>query len=385
MKIKWAFFAVLIAFFVLITSSRVVAVNTRDIDNVVKKAAIDDQDKKIIDDFIAEAVQELVKTKDFTSIAKLRAVILGRKGTQGQYAQQFSESVYKYIKAGLEQAQTLRPEERKNNVIISLLILIDGMEDLRLTDLAMGMLKDQNMVIRYWAVHCLTNPAIVQQLNSQTASKPDLAATIVEQFKGIVPTSKPEILDHIARFAANVNIPQGEQLLLQVADERIKRYADWTVTCEFCDITILKLLESKIPVSSQNMSTSVPAATDGTPAIARSFAQLYFYVIQRYIKSYDTLNDDQKQQLASVIIEIEENCITRLLGLSRSQGALRRAIEQNNLTALSDESNKLFGDEKSSGQLPLKLGFDYGTNPDGSKRTAPIPLPDKPQKPVTNN
>ena len=298
---------------------------------------------------------------------------------------QFSESAYKYIKVGLEQAQTLRPDERKNNVIINLLILIDGMEDLRLTDLAMGMLKDQNMVIRYWAVHCLTNPAILQQLNSQTASTPDLAATIVEQLKGIIQTSKPEILVHIARFGANINIPEGEQLLLQVADERIKRYANWTVTCEFYDITILKLLENKILVSSQNISTSVPAATDGTPAAARSFAQLYFYVIRRYIKSYNTLNDDQKQQLASVIIEIEENCVARLLGLNRSQGALRRAIEQDNLTALSDESKKLLGDETSSGQLPLKLGFDYGTNPNGSKRTAPIPLPDKPQKPTANN
>ena len=385
MNIKWVFFAVLTAFFVLATSSRVLAVNTRDIDNVAKKAAIDDQDKKIIDDFLAEAIQELVKTKDFTSIAKLRAVILSRKGSQGQYAQQFSESAYKYIKVGLEQAQTLRPDERKNNVIINLLILIDGMEDLRLTDLAMGMLKDQNMVIRYWAVHCLTNPAILQQLNSQTASTPDLAATIVEQLKGIIQTSKPEILVHIARFGANINIPEGEQLLLQVADERIKRYANWTVTCEFYDITILKLLENKILVSSQNISTSVPAATDGTPAAARSFAQLYFYVIRRYIKSYNTLNDDQKQQLASVIIEIEENCVARLLGLNRSQGALRRAIEQDNLTALSDESKKLLGDETSSGQLPLKLGFDYGTNPNGSKRTAPIPLPDKPQKPTANN
>jgi hypothetical protein len=385
MNIKWAFFTVLTAFFVLVTNSRVVAVNTRDIDSVLKKTVIDDQDKKIIDDFLAEAVQDLVKTKDFTSIAKLRAVILSRKGSQSQYTQQFSESAYKYIKAGLEQAQALRPEERKNNVIISLLILIDGMEDLRLTDLAMGMLKDQNMVIRYWAVHCLTNPAIVQQLNSQTASNPDLAATITEQLKGAVPTSKPEILVHIARFAANINIPEGEQLLQQVAEERIKRYADWTVTCEFYDVTILKLLESKILLSSQDMSTPVPAATPGTPAIARSFAQLYFYVIQRYVKGYNILNDDQKQQLASVIIEIEENCITRLLGLSRSQGALRRAIERDNLADLSVECNKLLGDETNTGQLPLKLGFDYGTNPNGSKRTAPIPLPDKPQKPAANN
>ena len=144
MKIKWAFFTVLTAFLVLAINLNAVAVNTRDIDAVLKKSVIDDQDKKIIDDFLDQAVQELVKTRDFTSIAKVRSVILSRKSTQSQYAQQFSESAYQHIRAGFEQAQTLRPEERKTNVFINLLILIDGMEDLRLADLAMGMLKKQD-------------------------------------------------------------------------------------------------------------------------------------------------------------------------------------------------------------------------------------------------
>jgi hypothetical protein len=385
MKIKWAFFSVILtAFYVLAINSNAVAVDTKDIDNVLKKGVIDDNDKKIIDDFLAQAVQELVKNRDFTSIAKLRSVILSRKSSQSQYAEQFSESAYKQIQAGFEQAQTLRPEERKNNVITNLLILIDGMEDLRLADLAMGMLKDQNMVIRYWAVHCLTNPAIVQQLNSEGPSNPKLATTITEQLKEIVPTSKSEIVIHIARYATNINVPQGEQLLLQVADDRINRYSDWTVTCESYDTILLTLLESKISSSSQSTGVPGPATSLSKPAIARRFAQLYSYVIQRYIKGSNILNEIQKQNLASVIIDIEEQCITRLLGLSRSQGTLRRAIERNNLEALSDEHNKLLSDDTSTGQLPSKLGFDYSTTPN-SPRTAPIPLPDKPQKPTANN
>lgn len=385
MKIKWAFFTVLTAFFVIAINSNAVAVNTRDIDAVLKKGVIDDQDKKIIDDFLAQAVLELVKTKDFTSIAKLRSVILSRKSTQSQYAQQFSESAYQHIQQGFAQAQTLRLEERKINVTISLLILIDGLEDLRLADLAMGMLKDKNMVIRYWAVHSLTNPAIVQQLNSAATSNPEIATTITEQLKEVVETSKPEIIVHIARFATNINIPEGEELLLQVADDRIKRYADWTVTYEFYDIIILKLLESKIPLSSQIMGAPVPTTSLSKPAIARRFAQLYSYVIQRYIKDNNVLNDTQKQHLASVMIEIEEKCISRLLGLSRPQVTIRRTIERNNLIALSDEHNKLLGDETSTGRLPSKLGFDYSTTPNSPKRTAPIPLPEKPQEPVANN
>ena len=387
MKIKCAFFAVLTAFFVIAINSNAVAVNTRDIDAVLTKGVIDDKDKKIIDDFLAQAMLELVKTKDFTSIAKLRSVILSRKSAQSQYAKQFSESAYRHIQEGFAEAQTLRPEERKTNVIINLLILIDGMEDLRLADMAMGMLKDKNTVIRYWAVHCLTNPAIVQQLNSAATSNPDLAMTITEQLKEVIQTSKPEIIVHIARFATNINIPEGEELLLQVADDRIKRYADWTVTNEFYDIIILKLLESKIPLPSQSMGAPASATIPSKPAIARRFAQLYSYVIQRYIKGNNVLNDTQKQHLASVMIEIEEKCISRLMGGTQTTiRTIRRAIERGgNMEALWDEHNKLLGDETNTGQLPSKLGFDYSITPNGPKRTAPIPLPEKPQKPVTNN
>ena len=386
MKIKWAFLTILIAFSVLAINSNAVAVNTRDIDNVLKKGVIDDQDKKIIDDFLSQAVVELIKTKDFTSIAQLRTVILSRRSSQSQFAQQFSESAYKHIQAGFEQAQTLKLEERKTNVIISLLILIDGMEDLRLSDLAMAMLKDRNMVIRYWAVHCLTNPAITQQLNSAATSNPQLATTIAEQLKEVVGTSKPEIIVHIARFAANVNIPEGEELLLQVADKRIKRYADWTVKHEFYDIIILKLLESKIPLPSQDPAATAPITSLGKSAIAQRFAQLYSYVIQRHIKGKDILNETQKQHLASVLIEIEDKCISRLMGGTQATTrTIRRAIERDNIEALSDEHDKLLGDETTAGQLPSKLGFDYSTTPNGPKRTAPIPLPEKPQKPAANN
>jgi len=387
MKIKWAFLTILAAFSVLAINSNAAAVDTRDIDNVLKKDVINDQDKKIIDDFLSQAVQELVKTKDFTSIAKLRTVILSRRSSQSQYAQQFSESAYKNIQSGFEQAQTLKQEDRKTNVIISLLILIDGMEDLRLSDLAMGMLKDQDMVIRYWAVHCLTNPAIIQQLNSAETSNQQLATAIAEQLKEVVETSKAEIIVHIARFAANANIPEGEELLLHVADERIKRYADWTVKHEFYDNIIIKLLESKIPLSSQDPVAPASTTSFSKTAMAQRFAQLYSYAIQRYIKGKDILNETQKQQLASVLIEIEDKSVSRLMGGTQATiRTIRRAIERGDgMEALWDEHNKLLGNETTTGQLPSKLGFNYSTTPNGPKRTAPIPLPEKPQKPVTNN
>ncbi len=375
MKVKVAFFAVLVAFLVLATDSSVMTVDTRAIDQVLKKAVLNGQDFKVIDDFLSEALQELVRERDFTTIARNRSVIISRKSEQAQYAQQFSQSALRHIQAGFGRAQELRPEERKTNVIINLLILIDGLEDLGLADLALAKLTDANAVVRYWAVHCLTNPAIVRQLNAGSASGRMIG--IAGQLRGLVDSSNSETRALIAKFAATINIPQGEGLLLQVADARIKRYEAWTVKHELSDIALLKLLESKLPLSSQGPGGAVPASL-GKPAIAQRFAQLYSYAIQRYLKGQAVLNKTQKGHLASLLVEVQEKCISRLLG--GQQTTFRRAIERTNLQAISDEHNRLLGNGATAGQLPSKLGFDYGTDSDGAKRTAPIPLPDVPQK-----
>jgi len=256
MNLKSLIFAVLTAFLVLVMNSSSVAVNTKDIDIVRKKGVLESQDLKIIDIFVSEAVQELVKTRDFTSIAKVRTEILSRQSAQGQYAQQFSQSAYKYISAGLAQAQTLEPEDRKTKVIVNLLILIDGLRDLRLADLAIKMLRNENMIVRYWAVHCLTTPEIIKQLNSSEGSNSKPAEVITAEFKKLVESSSPEIIALMAQFSADVKIPQGEELLGQIADMRIKQYADWTVKYELIDVTILKLLDSKIPLPSGSSGTA---------------------------------------------------------------------------------------------------------------------------------
>ena len=377
MKVKSAFFAVLVAFFVMATDSSVMAVDTRAIDEVLKKTVLEPRDFKVIDDFLAEAVQELVREIDFTTIARKRSVIISRKGGQPQYVQQFLQSALKHIQAGFGKAQELRPERRTTNVIINLLILIDGLEDLGLADLALAKLKDANAVVRYWAVHCLTSPAIVQQLNAGAASNPGPATGIAGQLKDLVDTGNSETLALIAKFAANVNVPQGEGLLLQVADARINRYADWTVKHELSEIALLKLLESKLPLSSQGPGGAVSASL-GKPAVAQRFAQPYSYAIQRYLKGQDVLSDIQKGHLASVLVDVQEKCISRLLG--GQQTTFRRAIERASLTAISDEHNRLFGNGAMAGQLPSMLGFDYGTDSDGAKRTAPVPLPDPVKK-----
>jgi hypothetical protein len=375
MKIKWVIFAVLVVFLILVMNPGSKAVNTREVDNVRKKTVLDNSDLKIIDDFLAEAIQELVRERDLTKIAQKRTVILSRRSTQGQYAQQFSESARKYIAQGFLDAQKLPRQERITGVTINLLILMDGLQDLGLADQAIAMLKNENMVIRYWAVHSLTNPNIITQLNA--AANSNQASILAAKFTEILDVSTPEIIALIARFAAGVQIPQAEQLLCQIADIRIKSYADWTVKYELYDSAILKYLSSKLPLASQaSGSTSTTSATSKA-AVARCFAQLYSYAIQRYVKGADMLNNTQKSHLTSVLTDIEEKCISTLL---KPQLTIRRALERNSLPAILAEHDRLLGNATTPGELTQMLKFDYSTNPNGPKLTAPIPLPDPPAK-----
>ena len=385
MKHKWTIFAVL-AFLVLVMNLVSAAVNISEIDSVRNKGVLEDEDFQIIDNFVDEAVRELVKTKDFTSIARIRTVILARKSSSrdsaaAQYSEQFSKSAYKYISSGLKQASGLTPKERKFKVVLNLLILVDGLSDLRLADLAMEKLNDDNTVIRYWAVHSVTNPGITKQLNSTKAANLNLARSIVGRLKGLVEEASPETIALMAQFAADVDVPQGEDLLLQIVDMRINKYANWTVDYELLDATVLRLLCNKI--SSGSLDKPLPATSRGKPAIARRFGQLYSYAIQRYVKGRDFLDATVKSQLASVLVETEDRCIRELLG--KRQVVIKRAVERDDVTALLLEHNRLLGDETRAGELALKLNFDYGPAPDGNKRTAPLTLPEPPKELIIDN
>jgi hypothetical protein len=385
MKIKRVFFVSLIMFLIPVLVLYSQAVDTREIDKVRDKPVLDSKDLQVIDDFLAQAINELIRTRDFTSIARTRTVILSNQSSQAQYAKQFSASAYKYISSGFQRAQDL-PQERQFKVILNLLILVNELSDPHLADLAIAKLKDNNTAIRYWAVRCVTNPDLIKKLNSAKGANPTtaplssfvrqergedpnvpgLARRIAEQLKQLVDCSEPAVIALIAEFASVVDIPEGEDLLIQIADTRIKQYADWTVQYELLDSNLLRLLYNKIASTSSSKK----------PELARCFAQLYSYAMQRYIKGQNLSNND-KQYLASVLVDTEDKCIGKILG--KTQSTIRKAVEQNNISALQQEYDRLFGSPSQAGELTLKLNIDYGTDDSsGRKIIAPLPLPNPP-------
>ena len=89
------------------------------------------------------------------------------------------------------------------------------------------------------------------------------------------------------------------------------------------------------------------------------------------------MNNTQKSHLTSVLADIEEKCIGTLL---KPQMTIRRALGGNSMPAILAEHDRLLGSATTTGQLPQTLNFDYSTDPNGPKLTAPIPLPDSPAK-----
>jgi len=353
---------------VLWLSSACEAVETKAIDAVRDKAVLDSEDLQIIDDFVGQAVAELVQTTDFTSVSLTRSVILRKRSNQPQYAAQFSSSARKYISLGFEQALELNSERRQFRVMLNLLILLDGLEDLQLVDLAIERLNDANTSIRYWAVHSITNAGITEQLNSDPVSNVKLVVRIVQALEKQIDGCSPEALPMMVAFAGAVKVSQAEDLLLRIADMRIKKYAEWGVENALVDATILEALFNKMS-----------SGRVGGGAVARRFAQLYSYAIQRYYMGRDFLTESQRQQLISVLVETESLYISKLLGEPPQLAVrIRRAIERDDYTALLLEHNRLLGDKTRAGQMGLKLNFDYGENSDGTKRIEPLALPRPP-------
>ncbi|MHC4622336.1 MAG: hypothetical protein ACYS4W_00360 [Planctomycetota bacterium] len=364
MKSKILIIAVLAGFGLLAAASSSKAVSQRDIENVRNKSVLDRTDFEKIDTFVDEAVHELVRTRELASISKLRTVILqnaasNKPSAKAQYATQFYESAYKRIRQAFQEAQELPTDERRFVVTVSLLILVDGLlpnapDSPKLVGLALERLKDDNMVIRYWAVRITANPEVVKRLNSGNS---ELAQRIAEQLSNLVESSCPEIIALIAEFGGGVNAPEAESLLLQIADMRIRGYADWTVEQELLEDDVLKALCRKISSGGPN-----------NPSLARRFGQLYSYAVQRYIMGRNHLSETQKRQLGSVLVETEDKCIRNLLAY---QVDIKKALEQNDYRALQAEHDELFA------KLARKYKYTY-VDRNGKQRPTPSPLREPP-------
>jgi hypothetical protein len=337
------------------------AVDTRKIAVVQNKDVLDSSDFGVIDDFVEEAVRELVEAKDFSDISKLRSdfvtnSISKKDSSSAQYRNQFTKSAVEHISGALKSSQSFAAD-RRFKVVLNLLIVIESLGDVQLSTLVLDKLDDNNAALRYWALKCFASPEVIRQLND--AGNSSLSAQVISRIGKVVEKCDDALLILIANFASEIKEEQAMELLNRIADMRIKQYFGWQVEDELTDMVILKSLYDKI-ISGQGGADS-----------ARRFAQLYSYVFQRYLKGTGKLSELHKQKLVTVMVEIEDKCISKLLG---KQTKIREAIGKKDNEALLREHDNLLGNANTEGKLPAKLNFVY-RGPDGRESTAPLALP----------
>jgi len=372
MNHKFAVPGLLLVSLLFVSESVLGAIDTRDIELVRSKSVLESSDFKVIDDFVNTAVRSLVKTEDFSSVAQVRKTLVSRAASatdsaKAQYSHQFLDSSLKYIGAAMATLDNVKDERRRFLLTVNLLILtdelVDRLKDITLADLATPKVEDENMVVRYWAVRCLANSQVIN-----LGRNPDIAQRIFRQLARIVDTSNSEIIKLIAEFAASVKDPQGEPLLLQIADMRLKAYADWKTGNSYLDGVVLKSLWGRMGAVGANTKT-----------LGQRFGQLYSYVMQQYIKDLDGgnfLSKKARAETASVLIEIEQMCISKTLG--RTQ-AIKKAIDRRDVGKLRQEHDRLLGSSTARGTLAVKLGYNDYVNAAGGISSAPILLGERPK------
>ena len=211
-----------------------------------------------------------------------------------------------------------------------------------------------------------TDPELWNKLSQNQSTAAQVTGLVLAECSQVVGSSSPEVLRLMADFAARHDTAEAERLLLQVADARIGRYADWSVKYELMDGAILQVLCDKIVAG---------GASSG--ALATRFGQLFSFAVQRYIKGQSdaAIKPVSLNYLVSVLVETEEKCIGRLVGTP--QATIRRAIEAQDAGALQAEHDRLLGAGDQAGVLSSKFNVNYG--PEGQNRPAPLILPDRPQ------
>jgi len=374
MKRKCVILAVVGASLLLVGQSVFGAIDTRGIERVRNKTVLDSGDFKIIDGFVSDTVHSLMITEDFSSVAQVRKMLVSRSqsaldSAKVQYSRQFVESSVKHIEVAMGQLSNIRDEQRRFLLSVNLLILVDQLVDelraIELADLATVKIKDENTVVRYWAVKCVANSRVLN-----LGQKPDVNQRIFRALTNVVESSGSEILKAMSEFSASVKGPQGEALLLQIADMRLKAYSEWTVEGEYLDGSVLKSLWRRRDVIGANRT-----------AIDQRFGQLYSYVMQRFIKNLDGgefLSDRSRAWTESVLIEIEQVCISKVLGKTQAIKTIVR--KGKDVNRLAQEHDRLLGSSSGRGALSVKLGYNDYPIANGEFSPAPLRLPERPKE-----
>ena len=350
-----------LAALLIITGSPAFSADSSAIDKVLDSAgsnggSISPSDAGVIENYVSESLSEMLAVEDFGTIVEIREELSSRSINRkpSKYSLAYASAMKKHLPSVFD-AVNYMAADRQMQMTVNLMILLGRVDSMELAEFGISMLDHHNPAVRYWAVKSIASPSIAEQLKSDPTGDAGLAAKIVSSLDGILNEDTPaEIMNIMVAFADKLDSEQGDALLLKIADIRMESYRDWSVKYELMDAGLLNAIARSIDTGDvENNANSKKM---------QRYAQLYSYVIQRYILGFETLGDIQLQHLGSVLISVEQNSLGKLL--ARSQTEIKRLVSssrnRHSLNALSKEHDSLLGSPKRQGRLSYEVRYDYG-------------------------
>lgn len=321
-------------------------------------------DTGVVTQFITAATEQILWAEKGGDAIDARVQLMAFRG-QDQYAQAYVGILRGRLETLIKEAGAFPDAAKKAAVLRNFGILIAQMDTLELAKLSMGLLGEKDTVIRYWAVKALTSEKISSQLAAAAVADASVRKQILDALtRTASQEDQPVILGLLARYALKTKGAEGRDLILAVADNRMKAYVAWKVTQESTDLELLTAIVEKLAAS---------VAPEDKAIFAGRFAQYYSYVIQRYAKGQDILSSSARQALISTIVGTEESLLSGPALLNRKATDLRSAIQKNNLEALMKAHDAILGSTAGAGELVGKIKFSYEGNAKAPKVLPPPP------------
>jgi hypothetical protein len=345
------------------------AVDTTAIDAVRAKTTFTDADGAVIDQFVGAAVREMLDRSEFANVGAATEAFareVNPAAPSPKYSDYFGAAVLKHFRSGLAEADKIADAERRKDIKLNLMIMLERVGQLRTSMLATDSFADPGAGVRYWAVKCVANPAVLAQLNSGSPEATRSAGEIAARLKAALPTeTNPATLALVADFGGAANAPEAADMLAAVAARRIKQYEDWTVTDTIIDGRVLEALGKKAKTSK---------------VAAAAYGQLLADCMQRYAKYMTTsslMSEQEAIYLGTTLSVVEKGSLSSLLGPGRQniQSAVAKGAQ--GLAAMNGEYTLLFGTAAAPGELTKATGARY-PDAQGKEQATPRPLPDKP-------
>ncbi len=358
---------------VFVCSFHVFGVNTATIESLrlssqQSRTELTAAETAVISQFWTAALDQMLLAPASQDMVEVRRQIEVQKGNESLsfYTTAYIAEALKDIQAAFQNVQRVENPRQRLNAERNLMILTANLASPKLAPLGLERLDAADEVIRYWAVKAVTQPAVAEQLVADVTRDEAAVEAILNAInKRILVEPLANIQKMMIDFAAPFNLPAARQALLSLADQRIKAYRQWTVRDELLDVNLLRAL-GNIMVLQQDAEIK--------KTFGRAFGELYALAFQRYLKGAGKLSADQTEQLKTVIGEVDQAVVTKVMGI---QTGVAKALQSN--TGLERQYEMLFGNRQIAGEFGARFNFDYGKDAAGKALTTPAELGPMPE------